>query len=329
MVNRRNFARHGAHAEAAAWIARLQSTHRSEATETELGSWLEADPENRDAFGKATEAWDLIPAAGRLYRESKANVPTVPSRQVSGWRPARAWTFAIAASLLLFLGTGTGWWLMDRPVHYSTERGGQEVATLEDGTRISLNTDTALSVRYENDRRTVRLDHGEAMFEVAPNPDRPFVVTAGSKKVTALGTSFIVRRTGSDLAVTLIQGRVAVEDNAREASGPTNPAPVILAPGERLQVVTDKPVSIDRPSLEAETAWRQGRAVFDDVPLSFAVAELNRYGGPRISIEDPQVASMRVSGVFATNDTAEFARAIASLHGLRVERNEGELRIVR
>ena len=328
MVNRRNLARQSAYAEAAAWIARLQSTDQGAATETELRSWLEADPENRAAFDRATEIWGLIPDAARLHRDSRPeNIPPVPTRQASRRMPPRAWAFGLAASLLLFFATGTGWWLMSLPVQYSTGRGEQEMATLEDGTRISLNTDTALSVRYEKDRREVRLDHGEAMFEVASNPERPFVVAAGSKTVTALGTIFIVRRTGSDLAVTLIEGRVAV-DNAHEAS-PIKPTPVILAPGERLQVVTDKPASIDRPSLEAATAWRQGRAVFDDVPLSIAVAELNRYGGARISIEDPQIASMRVSGVFATNDTAEFARAIAALHGLRVERNEGELRIVR
>jgi transmembrane sensor len=215
---------------------------------------------------------------------------------------------------------------MSRPVQYATDRGEQEVATLDDGSRISLNTDTALAVRYDEDVREVRLDHGEAMFEVAPNARRPFIVRAGPKTVRALGTSFIVRRTGSDVAVVLIDGRVAVDDTRPR---PARRAPVILDPGERLTTVTGSLASIDRPSLDAATAWRRGQAVFDDARLAEAVAEVNRYGGPQIVIEDPRVASLRVSGVFATNDTAEFARAVATLHGLRLERREGELRMAR
>jgi transmembrane sensor len=103
----------------------------------------------------------------------------------------------------------------------------------------------------------------------------------------------------------------------------------MLHAGERLTITPDAPSLIDQPSMEAATAWRRGQAVFADLPLSAAVAELNRYGGPRILIGDPRLASLRVSGVFATNDTAEFASAISALHGLRVQQGDGELRIVR
>lgn len=318
-----------ADAEAAAWIARLQSSERSEATEAALRSWLEAAPENQDAFERATDVWGVIPSAALLRPRLRTDAAPVPpaSRQRPGGTLTQPRALALAASLLLFVCAGMGWWIMNRPVHYTTERGEQKVATLADGTRISLNTRTTLSVRYEDDVRKIRLEHGEAMFEVAPNPDRPFIVTAGSKSVRALGTSFVVKRVGNDVTVTLIEGSVSVDDG-READTRGAPDPVVLNPGERLKVET-KMTSIDRPSLQAVTAWRRGQAVFDNVPLSTAVAELNRYGGPRISIDDPRLASLRVSGVFATNDTVEFARAIAALYGLRVERADGELRLVR
>lgn len=317
-----------ADAEAAAWIARLQSSERSEATEAGLRSWLEAAPENQDAFERATEIWGIIPSAALLHRCPRTDAaPEPPASRRPGRALVQPRALALAASLLLFLCAGMGWWIMNRPVHYATERGEQKIATLADGTRISLNTRTALSVRYEDDIRKIRLEHGEAMFEVAPNPHRPFIVTAGSKSVRALGTSFVVKRVGSDVTVTLIEGSVSVDDG-READARGAPDPVVLNPGERLKVET-KMASIDRPSLEAVTAWRRGQAVFDNAPLSAAAAELNRYGGPRIAIDDPRLASLRVSGVFATNDTVEFARAIAALHGLRVERSDGELRIVR
>lgn len=318
-------------AEAAAWIARLQSSERSDATEAALRAWLQADAAHEEAFERATEIWGILPGAALVA----ANGAGAPPIRAATARPARAarlspvWGMALAACLvLLVLGGGAGWWLMRKGIDYSTQLGEQKVATLKDGTRIALNTDTRLAIDYEKDVRRVRLDRGEAMFEVAPNPHRPFIVTAGDRTVRAVGTSFIVRRTEAGVVVTLIEGKVAIDQIG--ASRPEKKdTPTLLRAGERLTATADAPTLIDQPSMEAATAWRRGQAVFTDTPLSTAVAELNRYGGPRIEVGDPRLASLRVSGVFATNDTAEFASAIASLHGLHVQQSGGELRIVR
>jgi transmembrane sensor len=236
---------------------------------------------------------------------------------------------ALAACLLLMV-VASSVWLAARPGSFSTAVGEQQMATLEDGTRITLNTDTRLRVRYADHQRSVMIDRGEAMFEVAPNPRRPFVVTAGGTKVRALGTSFIVRRVGGNVVVTLVQGKVSVTDAASGPGGAAKAAnEAILAPGERLIVTDNAMTQIDRPSIEAVTAWRRGQAIFADTPLSAAVAELNRYGGPHVVLGDPRLASLRVSGVFATNDTVEFATAVAALHGLEVERGRDEVAIVR
>ncbi len=316
-----------ASAEAAAWIARLQSPDCNSETEAALAEWLEADAAHRRAFDRATEVWGMIPAAA-LRRPAEA----APAARV---RPARArrfvppatprWGPALAACLLVLLMVG-GALLLGRPGGFTTAVGEQQMATLDDGTRITLNTDTQLHVRYAEDLRSVALERGEAMFEVAPNPRRPFVVTAGGTRVRALGTSFIVRRTRDDVVVTLIQGKVSVTDSVPRARAPSK---AILAPGERLTVSDDAGLLIDRPSIEAATAWRRGQAIFSDTPLSTAVAELNRYGGPHVMLGDPRLASLRVSGVFATNDTVEFATAIAALHGLRVDRGSDEVVIAR
>nr|WP_256731539.1 FecR family protein [Sphingomonas sp. dw_22] len=317
-------------AEAAAWIARLQSSDRCDATDDALRAWLYADGAHEEAFERATEIWGILPGAA-LVAANGAGTPVTRTAARPGRteRPSPAWGLALAACLLLVvIGGGAGWWLMGRSLGYSTQLGEQKVATLKDGTRIALNTDTQLAIDYEEDVRRVRLDRGEAMFEVAPNPRRPFIVTAGDRTVRAVGTSFIVRRTERGVVVTLIEGKVAI--NQIGASRPeAKDAPTLLRAGERLTATVDAPSLIDQPSMEAATAWRRGQAVFTDTPLSAAVAELNRYGGPRIAIGDPRLASLRVSGVFATNDTAEFASAIASLHGLRVQQSGSELRIVR
>lgn len=316
-----------ANAEAAAWIARLQSPDCCEETELALADWLDDSEAHRQAFDRATEVWGMIPAAAtRTAPASLAHRLERPRRALRA-EPGFYGGLALAACLLLFLAVGASVWLAGQSGRYATAVGEQQMATLEDGTRITLNTDTRLRVRYASDTRSVELDRGEAMFEVAPNPRRPFTVAAGDTTVRALGTSFIVRKAGDGVVVTLIQGKVAVSDTT--AGARAAPPPTMLVPGERLTVTGDALSTIDRPAIDAVTAWRRGQAVFEDTPLPSAVAELNRYGGPRVVLGDPSLAALRISGVFATNDTVEFATAIAALHGLRVERGRGEVSIVR
>lgn len=310
-------------AEAAAWIARLQATPRDSATEAALKAWLNGDAARRDAFERATELWAMIPGAAAFEDGDAARQPSRPN----AWRApfASLRVLALAASLLLVLGS-VAWWLMDRPVTYTTERGEQEVATLDDGSRIALDTDTRLDVDYKPDVRQITLDHGEAMFDVAHNTRRPFIVAAGNKRVRAVGTSFIVRRIDGDVEVTLLKGKVAVTE-VKSGLSSAAAKPTMLAPGERLTTNKDAPAAIDMPPIDTVTAWRRGQIVFDETPLSKAIAELGRYGGPKIKVADPRLSTTPVSGVFSTNDTAEFAVAIARLNGWRVVHDGSQLTI--
>lgn len=324
MVSRRNgFER--TTAEAAAWLARLESTGRTEATEAGLRAWLEADASHRTAFEKAMDLWAILPGAAAIRGGSPGESKPLPV--FGGRMGGQIRSLALVASLVLALVI-SGWWILQQPTGYSTAAGEQKVATLEDGTRIALNTDTHLSVRYDEKRRSVTLDDGEAMFEVARNPARPFVVTAGDKSVTAIGTSFIVRKTGGVVTVTLISGKVRVDTLPSSAGAPAV-RPTMLTPGERFAAAGETAAMVTPVSSEAATAWRRGQVMFNDTPLSAAIAELNRYGGPQIDISDPRLGALTVSGVFATNDTAEFADAVAALHGLHVDRDAGRIRLGR
>ena len=313
-------------AEAAAWLARLESTGRTEATEIGLRAWLEADPSHRSAFEKAMDLWAILPGAAAMRGDDGA-ADIRPVSAFGGGMARRLRPLALAASFLL-VALVSGWWLFQQPTGYSTAVGEQKVATLEDGTRIALNTDTHLNVRYEEDRRSIVLDDGEAMFEVARNPARPFVVTAGNKIVTAIGTSFIVRKTGGVVTVTLISGKVRVDTHPAAAGAPAVQS-TMLTPGERFAAADDAAAMVTPVSSEAATAWRRGQVMFNDTPLAAAIAELNRYGGPQIDVADPRLGGLTVSGVFATNDTAEFADAVAALHGLAVDRDAGRIRLGR
>ena len=310
-------------AEAAAWVARLQSTPRDMATEAAFKAWLGGGAARRDAFERATEIWAMIPGAAAFDVGNSERAPTRPGAAMAGSVATRA--LALAASLLLVLG-GLAWWMMPRPVAYATGLGEQEVATLNDGSRIALNTDTKLDVDYQPAVRQITLEHGEAMFDVAHNTQRPFIVAAGNKRIRAVGTSFIVRSIDGDVEVTLLKGKVAVTE-AKAGRSSAADKPTMLVPGERLTADKDAPAAIDLPSIDTVTAWRRGQIVFDDIPLSKAIAELARYGGPEIDVPDPRLAATPVSGVFSTNDTAEFATAIAKLNGWRTVQSGDELTI--
>ncbi|WP_188055327.1 FecR family protein [Sphingosinithalassobacter sp. CS137] len=305
-------------AEAAAWVARLQG-ERTADTEAGFQAWLHDNPAHAHAFERATEIWAMLPGAALCFQNGDGH----PARQsLPPARPQRP-LLALAAAILVLLGFGAISGLFSTSPDYSTARGEQKIATLDDGSRIALNTNSQVDVRFSDDRRRVRLDRGEAMFEVAHDAERPFIVHAGSKLIRAVGTVFIVRRDGENVTVTLIEGKVVVSDAAPPPRGATPVAPAELDPGERL-TAGERGMRIARAeSIEAVTAWRRGQAIFRDTPLIEAVAELNRYGGPRLAVPDPHVAALPVSGVFATNATPDFAQAVATLHGLHV-RDDGE-----
>jgi transmembrane sensor len=296
-------------AEAAAWVARLHGSGRKASLETALRTWLAASPVHAQAFELATEAWELggaVPAAALprigLVRDHRPR---------AGWlRPLLAGTSAIliVSGIMLYL----------RDPAISTATGEQRSVTLEDGTRVTLNTDTRLRIHYTEQQRGVRLETGEAFFDVAKNPKRPFVVNAGRESVVALGTEFMVRRDDDEVEVTLVEGKVSV-DTATAADPAAHAPPVsnVLVPGERLRAAGATP-TVDRPSIDAATAWKRGEIVLDHTRLSDAVVEMNRYSPIKIALSDPESADIRVSGIFRIGDSARFARAIANTYRLDI-----------
>ena len=301
-------------AEAAAWLARLQGDRRTPAIEAAFKEWL-ADPAHARAFSRATETWEIIPGAAALRPERPERLERPPATR------RRVFASALMAASMLLVVVGTGAAFLTRDPVYSTAVGAQQTVTLSDGTRVALNTGSRLVVDYSANSRRIRLDRGEAMFEVTKDASRPFVVVAGEEEVRALGTAFVVRRDRDKVAVVLVEGRVEVSQ-ARARTKPVRLA--VLSPGDRL-TVRAAGVAVDRPKMEAATAWRRGQVMFDDASLIEAVAELNRYGGAQVVVGDPSLAGLRVSGVFAAQDPAAFAEAVGQLHDLRLEAADGRI----
>jgi transmembrane sensor len=296
-------------AEASAWLTRLQESGRTAATEAAFKEWLAASPAHARAFTRVNDVWELIAGAAE-----PGHRPRAVRRDRAHARRRTAWVAISACAALLLAVVGIVYRLPEDRT-YQTVVGAQQTVVLDDATRVTLNTDTRLVVAYRKNERRILLEHGEALFEVAKNPQRPFIVQSAGEQVVALGTTFDVRSDASLLAVTLIEGKVQV--GRRDTTPGQSEPPAMLAPGERLTIRADGARVLDRPKIDGTLAWQRGQAYFDDVTLADAVAELNRYDNARIRLADPSLAVLRVSGVFSTRDPGQFASAVASLHQLR------------
>lgn len=311
-----------ADAEAAAWLARLQQDERTPQTEAAFQAWLRADPANEAAFARATDVWEMLPGAAAVRDAGGASVVPLPARR----RAPRYVEMALAATVLAGLVAGGVYWT-SRPTVYETAVGEQQVKTLADGSRVSLNTDSRISVSYGGGVRHIALERGEAVFDVEHDPAHPFLVDAGGERVRALGTSFAVRRDPDGVRVTLIRGRVDVS-HIGEAGGPAV-VQAELTPGERATVLSGGGAVVDWPSVDAVTAWRHGEVVFSNATLQAAADEINRYGPVKVVVRDAGVADLHVSGIFETNDPTEFAVVMAKMNGLHAQRTGRQIELSR
>jgi len=304
-----------AQAEAAAWIALLHSDERNEEVEAGLIRWIAADPLHTKAWEAATDIWNETGGLPRRIPQARALCRGTGRAYL---RPV----LAIAAVCLIVAGTALQHYLL---AGVSTAVGEQRTLSLEDGSRVELNTDSRLVVKYDHNTRTVLLKSGEAYFQVA-HESRPFVVIAGQRKILALGTTFTVRRddeaTDDSLTVTLLEGRVAVAPVDITSLSATPAADVkVLHPGEQLRIHQHAPPTLKSMSTEKATGWMRGQLIFDHTPLQDALAEFNRYSSLKIKVATPEVATIPVGGIFRIGDSKSFATAVAETYGLRLVRN--------
>lgn len=331
-------------AEAAVWIARLHGPDRSSLMECECLAWQARSEAHRVAFERCTDTWQDV--AGTTLRDyatvAKFRADAKHRPLPNMWSHSAAGVALAGIAVVVMLVLMQPWPASDT---YATNVGELRTVILEDGTRISLNTATRVRVALASSQRTVRVEEGEALFEVAKDARRPFVVHAADREVVALGTVFSVRLTptseiGSNaLDVTLIEGQVSVRAGSGASDKAAETRTVLLKPGDRMRLsepgrraaagAQRVTMQMDRPRVDQLMAWRRSEAVFDDVPLSDAVAEMNRYSRqPIVLVGDDSSKGMRISGLFRTGDNVAFARAVAALHGLVVHDRQDRVELV-
>lgn len=298
---------------AAQWLVQRDEPDWTPAEARALAAWLEESVAHKAAFWRLEAGWR---AADRLAATHAGDTATPVSR----WTPVRqAW--AIAASLVLLCAAGVLLWQQTpratASIAVATEVGKRRQVMLADGSAVTVNTASAVRATVTQGERRVWLDRGEAYFEVAHDRRHPFVVFAGGRKVTVLGTKFSVRRDGDTVTVAVAEGRVRVED-ADSASG------------ERAAIITAGDVAIARgqsmlladrseQKVQDALAWRRGVLTFDQVTLDQAAHEFNRYNRRQIRLGDAQAAQVRIGGSFEATNIDAFVRLLHDAFGLRVE----------
>lgn len=301
--------------EAASWFTRLSQRRVSTADVKAFSAWRR-DPDNARAYDRVESVWAAThalagdPDISALTADALGRAPPpVRARAMVSrmWKPLGGIAVAIIAV------AAVGLWTLNRPLTYATAVGEQRTVRLEDGSRVTLDTGSRIQISLREERRSVTLLAGQAFFDVAGNPARPFVVTAGDARITAIGTRFDVRRTGNGARVTLVEGRVAVRETSDGGPGWS------LDPGQ--QVVTDAPrPAVTTVDIAQETSWTMGRLIFKETPIRAAVAEINRYSETKIDLQASHIADIPVSGVFDTGDTDGFVAALQDLYAVSAER---------
>ncbi|WP_395443827.1 FecR family protein [Caulobacter sp. UC70_42] len=312
--------------EAADWLTRLNDDKLPDGDIEAFSAWR-AVPENRAAYERLEDLSQSL----RLLANDPDIEAVAASAMTGTTKPkvhfigrGRRGYFVLGAALAAALIGGVSATLVFRPPSYSTGVGETFSARLDDGSRVTLNTDSRVRIRYSKGERRVELVRGQAFFDVAHNAARPFIVAAGDTETRALGTKFEVRRTADGVRVTLTQGSIVVTDRDKPS------ATWRLVPGQALalsprSVAAAKPVAVDA---KASSSWTTGDVTFQDVPLSAAVAELNRYSRRKIVLADGVDANRVVNGVFSSSDTTDFVDAVTTLFGLdRVAKSNGDVEL--
>jgi transmembrane sensor len=201
---------------------------------------------------------------------------------------------------------------------FATAVGGHRVIPHKDGSKVELNTASVVRTSITRESRHVWLDKGEAYFEVAHLSGRPFVVHAGSRTITVLGTKFSVRRDDDKVTVSVVEGSVRVADSE-------DALPATVIKGGDMAIARGPATLLTANSeerVENALSWREGVLSFDQSPLSDVAAEFNRYNHKPIVMKDVATAEIRIGGVFPSANPEAFVRLLRDAYGLRVENRE-------
>jgi transmembrane sensor len=326
------------------WLIRLHDQQVSAADESAFDAWLRESPAHVREFLRAESVWSALESVDAkrsidlelLLSECHDNVTPLNDSAVTDrehapatsqrWAHPVLWIATAATAVLAVL---LAWWYATLPEsqHYVTGLGEQRRLVLDDGSIVDMNTQSELTVRLSDSQRQVLLLRGEALFTVAKDPDRPFIVTSQHVAVRALGTQFNIYEQEDRVLVTVLEGRVRVASLAGESatertavSGSGSPQSVELDAGDAAEVRPGAPI---RKTIQVNTeralAWTERRLIFDNESLSVIAAEFNRYNSRQLVIQDAGLATKRISAVFDAHRPDTLVRFLAQNEDVQID----------
>lgn len=328
---------------AGVWFMQLSDPNCTEKDQTAFEKWRAADPSHAAAYARVERSISLSdqhashPLFTDLINETLQETalgPSIWQRLMNAWNGESVNRWAVAsiagiACMAMFALSGTLNTVKspDDMLVYDTVVGERSTVALSDGSTMILNTNSRVEVLFTSEQRTINLTRGQAMFEVAKNKERPFVVNADNQRVTALGTAFDVRLDEQHAAVNivLVEGRIAVDEFDKQI-GAVGSAPILskrieLVAGERLIASSTMPRVVETVLLKDMTSWQNGKVIFRNEPLESAVREINRYSTTKLRLaDDERLQNLRISGVFNAGQITSFVYVLESTHGIEAMR---------
>lgn len=319
---------------AAEWDARLRSHRCTDVDRCKFKLWCEKDRRHREAFNRLQESFaTLRQAADHPQVRALREMATLREREVSARR--RMWSFALVANVAAVLiaivyWTGPRVAMLD-PVasagsptvpavaqSFTTRSDERRTVTLPDGSLVTLNAATVIETDLLPRERRVRLVSGQALFRVAKDSTRPFVVTVADRTVTALGTAFDVKLEKEEVQVTLVEGRVSVRGLGRAAGQPT----LELVPHQQFVAIEGDTPTVRTVDVASTVGWADEQLFFTDEGLESAVAQMNRHNTEQIVIGDPALAQFRINGMFRAGNQRGFLSALSAYYPIDYRRDD-------
>lgn len=309
---------------AARWLLKRDAGQWSASDEQQLQHWLNADTGHWVAFTRLESVWrqadrmrllssESVPARGVLAQSAfltRKMFSSASSDAAVEVQPLAKKFFRLAASVLVFMALSAGVYLWHaNGSAYRSAVGGLATVPLEDGSSITLNTDSKVQVKFGAKERRVDLTQGEAFFDVAKDPARPFVVYAKNQRVAVLGTRFSVRIKPDGVQIVVADGQVRVEELSLFARGKSSTQ---LRQGYRAGIQGEH-IAVEKipvQEIERNLSWRSGYIAMQRMPLGEAVAEFNRYNHRQLSVPDPLIASIRITGNLRWDNLEGFLRLL-------------------
>ena len=290
--------------EAIIWHVRLHNDQVTDGDKAAFYAWLASHPSHPKAYAEVEQLWGALDGPVQSILHTTEAIPhsqlphTMAASAYLSRRAMLRWSF-LAAGVTAAILVVSSWHqgvFDDWRSHYVTDIGQQATMALEDGSEISLNSDTAVAVTMGLEHRTMRLFRGEVFLTIMPDPRRPFLVCAANGEIRVAGTAFNVRTIGHRATVSVVNGSVEVTPAGHAATS----ASVRVSAGEEVAYHGEKIEQVRPCNVTVVTAWTQGRMVYYRTPLVQVIADVNRYFHGHILLLNPRLKDLPVSGVFHT-----------------------------